>query len=104
MNLGNVAAWELQDRGLAVAGHVGFDQHSRACTLSLADRRREVGDLVARHLSSIRIGKMTIGHQCGYATKGGFDADASVGIGWSADLHARGVAAVRNNLAMRESD
>src|SRR6516162_5501792 len=38
MNLGDVAAWELQDRGLAVADHEGFDQHSCACALSLADR------------------------------------------------------------------
>jgi hypothetical protein len=84
MNLGDVAAWELQDRGLAVAGHVGFDQHSCACALGLADRRREIGDLVARHLPSIRIRKMAIGHQHGHAAEGGFDADASVGVGWSA--------------------
>ena len=49
MNLGNVAAWELQDRGRAVTGHVGFDQYNGTCALSLADRRREIGDLVARH-------------------------------------------------------
>src|SRR6516225_7890920 len=104
MNLGDVAAWELQDRGLAVTDHVGFNQHCCACAFSLADRRREIGDLVARHLPPMRIREMAIGHQHGHAAEGGLDADASVRIGWSADLYAWRLAVVRNNFAMRESD
>src|SRR5262249_56384805 len=103
MNLGDIAAWELQDRGLAITGHVGFDQHNGTCALGLADRRREIGDLVARHLPSIRIGKMAIGHQQSYPAEGGFNTDAPIGIGWSADLHTWRVAVVRNDPTMRES-
>ena len=70
MNLGDVAAWKLHDRGLTVAGHVGFDKHNCARTLGLAQCRREIGDLVARHLTSIRIGKMAVRHQHGYPAEG----------------------------------
>ena len=47
---------------------------------------------------------MAIGHQTGHAAEGRFDADASVGIGRSADFNARLVPVVRNDLALRESN
>src|SRR5271170_306965 len=104
MDLGDIAAGELDNRGLAAVRCEGLDEHAGAGGSRFGERAGEIGHFVAGQLATIRPGQMAVRHNHNRLSETGFNTDAPIRLSGLADLDARRLAVVGYDLAMRERD
>jgi hypothetical protein len=94
MDLRDVPARKLHDRGLAPLGHEWRDENADSNTLRFFESRLQIVDLVAGVLAAVRIRKMTVRYEHLHLAKARLNANAPVGRFWTANFDSRGLCVV----------
>src|SRR5882757_3498762 len=102
MNLGDIAPGEQDHRRSTIPALIGLHQHGRVGALGLGQGFIEILDLVAGQLATVGVRQMTVGHEGRQLAENGLDANAPVSVAGPADLDARRLRLIGDDLAVRE--
>src|SRR5882724_428202 len=102
MDLGDIAAWKLDDRRAPLIGRIRPDEYGHASLLAFGKRAGKICNLVAGRFAAIRVGKMAVGHKYGQLAEGRFDADASICVTRTPDLDTGRMRVVGDDFPVRK--
>lgn len=104
MDLGDVAAGELYEGRSAVIRRIRFDQHARPGCFGFGQRHVEIGNLVARKFSTIRVWEVPVSDQDRHSAERRFDANSSIRLVRPTNLDPRSRCEVAHDFPLREGD
>src|SRR4029077_8606970 len=102
VNLGDIAARELDHCCLPVADGIWFDQYGPSCRPCFVERLAEIGDFVSGQFAPVRIRQMPVGDENGEHAELRCDSNSPDRIGPSPDLYTWCMRIVAQNLTVRK--
>jgi hypothetical protein len=102
MDLSNVAAGKQNDRCLSPVGGIGLDRVVTPAAFALIRVLGRVGDFVTCRFASVGVRKMSVGGEDCHLAEGRIDPHAAIGFVRPADLDARCMSLIGNDLAAGE--